>query len=271
MDFIKKHGLAVVLILIALFVYFSPALKGKVIVQSDIVQSLATSKETRDYRAETGIEPLWTNSQFSGMPTYQMNTEYPNNLMNYFEMIKRVFPTNLGLIFVIALGCYIMLSSMKVDYRLALLGCIVVAFSTFFILSLEAGHNSKLRAIGYMAPVVASIITAFNGKRLLGFALASLTLALSFNSNHPQITYYTLLISGKMLTRPRLESVPSTARLRRSSSWAKVVSPGGINFTPARAPSRWRPTAIETGSSDSSASRRSSVPLPQEMAWAIPS
>lgn len=194
MDFLKKHGLSIVLILIAIFVYFSPALKGKVIVQSDIIQSLATSKETRDYREQTGEEPLWTTSQFGGMPTYQMNTEYPNNLLNHFERIKRVFPTNLGLIFIIALGFYIMLYSMKVDYRLALIGSIAFAFSTFFILSLEAGHNSKLRTIGYMAPIIASIVTTFNGKRLLGFALSSLTLALSFNSNHPQISYYTLIL-----------------------------------------------------------------------------
>ena len=89
MDLSKKnltqHLGAILTLIVVLLIYFYPAVQGKVLVQDDITRSKATSKEARDFRVDTGEEALWTNSQFGGMPTFQMNTEYPSNLMRYFK------------------------------------------------------------------------------------------------------------------------------------------------------------------------------------------
>lgn len=70
------------------------------------------------------------------------------------------------------------------------MGAFAFAFSTYFIISMEAGHTGKLRAIGYMAPVMIGIFMTLRGKYLLGGALTTLFLAFSINANHFQITYY---------------------------------------------------------------------------------
>ena len=82
---IIHHFISIFALIAVLLIYFYPTIQGKILVQDDITRSIATSKEARDFRADTGEEALWTNSQFGGMPTFQMNTEYPSNLMRYFE------------------------------------------------------------------------------------------------------------------------------------------------------------------------------------------
>ena len=79
------------------------------------------------------------------------------------------------------------------DQRLAILGAIAFAFSSYFLIIIDVGHNSKAAAIGYMAPIIAGIIMTYRGKLWLGGALTALFLALEFNANHPQITYYLFL------------------------------------------------------------------------------
>lgn len=186
---------ALVLFLLATIIYFHPVLEGKELVQGDITRSLATSKEIRDFRATTGEEPLWTNSQFGGMPAFQMNTEYPNNWMKLFDKgLKANLPSQIGLIFTIMIGFYVLAKSYKINNTLSIAGAIAFGLSTFFIVSLEAGHNSKLRAIAYIAPIIAGVITTYKGKHLLGAAITCFSVALSIYANHFQITYYTIMV-----------------------------------------------------------------------------
>lgn len=66
--------------------FLSPAyLDGDILDQDDIKLGYAKSKETRDYRDQTGEEALWTNAMFSGMPTTQISTKYGGNLFEYIS------------------------------------------------------------------------------------------------------------------------------------------------------------------------------------------
>lgn len=189
---LKPHLIALIVAIIVLFAYF-PAifLESKVIDMSDINRSSATSKQTRDFREATGIEPLWTNSQFSGMPTFQMNTIYPGNLINDLERITKDFlPSDLGLLFTLFIGFYFLSAFLGVRTWLSLLGAFTFAFSTYFIVSMEAGHTGKLRATGYIALVIIGVLMTMRGKYLLGGAVTALFLGFSINANHFQITYY---------------------------------------------------------------------------------
>jgi hypothetical protein len=51
--------------------FMAPAFNGKVVRQGDIEQYSGASKEILDYKAKEGHGPLWTNSMFGGMPSYQ--------------------------------------------------------------------------------------------------------------------------------------------------------------------------------------------------------
>ena len=54
------------------YFYFAPVMSGKVLHMQDMMQAKAMSKVVDDYRAKTGVDPLWTSSMFSGMPAYQI-------------------------------------------------------------------------------------------------------------------------------------------------------------------------------------------------------
>ncbi|MFH0895328.1 MAG: YfhO family protein [Bacteroidota bacterium] len=188
------------LIVIALFIaicmaYFSPVLNGKKVKQDDIVRHQGMSKEIADYRDKNGSEPLWTNSMFGGMPAYQISVAYPNNWAQYIEkMMSLWLPHPLNILFLYLIGFYILLMVLKFDPWTGAVGAIAFAFSSYLFIIIEAGHNSKALAIAFMPMILAGIILAFRGKYLWGALLTALFMALELRANHPQITYYMMLM-----------------------------------------------------------------------------
>jgi len=185
------HIVAIALFIIIPILYFLPALEGKVLFQSDIANFLGVVKEITDFRAKFHSEPLWTNSQFGGMPAYQISVSYPANLIQYlFNILIGALPFPAGIIFTMCLGFYILMNVLKANPWVSIIGSFAYAFASFFFVVLAAGHNSQANAIAFMAPTLAGIILAFNGKRLLGGVLAAISLALELYSSHLQMTYY---------------------------------------------------------------------------------
>jgi hypothetical protein len=186
---------AIVLFIVITFVFFSPLLEGKRIFQSDISQFQGMSKEIVDFRATTGQEPLWTNSMFGGMPAYQISTNYPSNLIGYLDNIFTLgLPHPANLLFLYFLGFFFLLLVMKIDPWISIAGAIAFAFSSFFMIIIDVGHNSQAHAIGYMAPVLAGFILTFRKQYILGGLLSAVFLSLELKANHPQITYYLVII-----------------------------------------------------------------------------
>ncbi len=182
---------AILIFLVITMIYFSPLLEGKKILQSDIVNFQGMSKEIVDFRANTGQEPLWTNSMFGGMPAYQISVNYTANLIGYLDKLLTLgLPHPANLVFLYFLGFFILLLVMGVDPWLAIAGATAFAFSSYFFIIIDAGHNSKAHAIGYMAPVMAGIILTMNRKYLWGGLMTAIFLSLEVKANHPQITYY---------------------------------------------------------------------------------
>lgn len=188
------HIFAVVAFLVISYAYFYPQLSGQSLVQHDTQQYMGMSKEINDFRAKTGEEALWTNSMFGGMPAYLISTVYKTNLLKYVETIVQVGQRPASYIFVTMLGFYILLLAFGVSPWLALVGAVAYGFSSYFFIILQAGHNSKMVALSYVAPMIAGIWLAYRGKFLLGAALAGLFLGLEINAGHLQITYYAAII-----------------------------------------------------------------------------
>lgn len=186
--------IAIILFAGIAIMYFSPLLEGKRLSQSDIAHWKGMSKEIVDYRAKTGEEPLWTNSMFGGMPAYQISVIYKGNILRHLDHLMQLYlPQPAGMVFLYMLGFFILLLVLKVNKWLALAGAIAFAFSSYLFIILEAGHNSKAHAIGYMAPVMAGIILTYRGKYLAGGIMAAAFLSLELLTNHLQITYYLMI------------------------------------------------------------------------------
>ncbi|MFO8129182.1 MAG: YfhO family protein [Bacteroidales bacterium] len=192
---LTPYLVAVFLFIIFSLVYFYPVLQGKKLEQGDITHFRGMAREVLDYREATGEEALWMNNMFSGMPAYMTSVKYKGNLMNYVDRaIGLGLPHPADYVFVYFLGFFILLLALRVNPWVSLIGAIGFAFSSYFFIIIEAGHNTKAAAIGYMAPVLAGIILAYRGKYLWGGVLTALFLALELRANHLQITYYLLLI-----------------------------------------------------------------------------
>src|SRR5690606_23742952 len=154
-------------------------------------------KETISWREKTGEQPLWTNSMFGGMPTFQISVVYPGNWVDYIPKIFRViFPdASLSLFFMFS-GFYILMLCFGVNVWLAMAGSIAYGLASFNLISIEAGHNTKVMAMALMAPAISGMVLAYRGKVLLGGAITALFLSLNVDANHFQITYYLLLTMG---------------------------------------------------------------------------
>ncbi len=197
---ILPHVAAVITFLLLSIIYFYPQLNGEVVNQSDNVQYMGMSRETFEVLEERGDMPLWTNSMFGGMPTYQINTNRQGNLLTYLNKFLQVgFDRPIGYFFVAQLSFYILLVVLGVNPWLSIIGGIGFGFNTNSLTLFEAGHNTKLLAISYFPLLVAGILLAFRKKYIWGAVLFAIGTGLNVLANHPQMSYYlllTLLIYG---------------------------------------------------------------------------
>ncbi|MBC8510885.1 MAG: hypothetical protein H8D33_04400, partial [Cryomorphaceae bacterium] len=192
---LSPHLIVILLFVGISFTYFSPVLQGKLLNMADITHHKGMSKEVIDFREATGEEALWTNSMFSGMPAYQISTRSNGNLIQYVaKTISLGIPRPANLLFLYLLGFYLLLLSLKVDYRLSAVGAIAFSFSSYFFIIIMAGHMTKAHAIAYLPMVVAAVLYTYRGRMLLGGVLTALTVALELYANHLQITYYLVLM-----------------------------------------------------------------------------
>jgi len=189
------HIYAIIIFLVIVLVYFSPLLSGKALSQHDILQWQGASKEISDFRARYHTEPLWTGSMFCGMPAYQISVVYPSNLVRYVNDVLFLWlPAPASYIFLMMLGFYLLLISLKTDFRLAIAGAIAFALSSYHAVIIVAGHNSKAHALAIVPLLFAGILMTYRGKFLSGGIITALALALEILANHLQITYYAFMI-----------------------------------------------------------------------------
>jgi len=183
-----------ILIAISFAYFFTPLMQGKALAQGDVQRAQSMQKEIMDTRAKTGHEPLWTNSMFGGMPSYQIHVLYPANITSYvIEVLKAVFPNPVDTVLLYLLGAYLLFCVLKLNPWLAAAGAIAFAFSSYNFILIDAGHANQAYAIAFFAPLIAGIILTFRGKYWLGASLTAFFLAMEIRANHIQMTYYLLL------------------------------------------------------------------------------
>ncbi|MFN8242163.1 MAG: hypothetical protein U0X39_15590, partial [Bacteroidales bacterium] len=190
---VLPHLAAIIVFLVITAIFFFPVLEGKVLHTNDGTVARNASKEIQDFRDNTGKEPLWTNSMFSGMPAYLISTKYPGNLVKHIDNILRIIKMPISAILITMLGFYVLLLMFRVNPWLSIAGAIAYGLSTYFIFILAAGHNTKAIALAYMAPMIGSVYYTYRQDALKGILLTTLFLALQITANHPQITYYSFI------------------------------------------------------------------------------
>ncbi|MBL0017791.1 MAG: hypothetical protein IPP17_15505 [Bacteroidetes bacterium] len=199
--------------------------KGYVINQGDIVQHKGMTKEIVDFRkANDDKEPLWTNAMFGGMPTYQISTWYPNNLMQKLDNImnlRDVVPHPIGSMFLLFVTMCILLMTLKVDPFSSAVAAFGFMMCTYYFSVIGAGHNSKVNAVAYMPLVLAGVLLLYRGRFWLGAALTILAMGLEINANHLQITYYGFFVVGAIVLSELTRTVNNVGK---GIAWTAFLS-----------------------------------------------
>ena len=177
--------------------YFYPDdVMGNVLQQHDVTQGVANGQEVKEFKATTGEVSYWTNSLFSGMPTFQISPSYDSTSL--LSVVNKVlglgFPSPVNLLFIMMVGFFILMLAFDVKWYIAVLGAIAYAFSSYFFILIGAGHIWKYVTLAYIPPTIAGIVWAYRGKVLSGSAIAALFAAVQISWNHVQMTYYFLFV-----------------------------------------------------------------------------
>ena len=176
--------------------FFVPVSQGKILYRHDSSAGKGMGHEMTEYRERTGEQTRWTNSVFGGMPTYQMAPSYgsTDGLKSIVSMYHLWLPDYVWYIFAYLLGFYIMLRAFDFRRSLAVLGSVIWAFSSYFLIIIAAGHLWKVFALAYLPPMIGGIVLAYRGKYLWGLIVTALFTAFEISANHVQMTYYYMFI-----------------------------------------------------------------------------
>jgi len=194
------HFVALIIFLIVALVFCRPALEGKVLQQSDIMQWKAMYEDQRKYEEKYGTLPLWSNGMFSGMPGYQIAMYAPNPFtIGYaFNVLSLGLPKPFYF-FILASICFYWLTQiLKIKPYIGIIGSLAYAYATYNPIIVTVGHDTKMLAIAYIPAFIGSLILLYQGRLLLGTALTALFTGLMVSVNHPQIAYYTFTIAAFM-------------------------------------------------------------------------
>lgn len=214
---------AAVLFFVAVaFVYFfQPVTEGLVLSGHDHTGGVGAGVEMQKYRERTGERTRWTNTLFSGMPTYQMAPSYDStDLLAKVENVYQLgLPNVMMYVFILLLGFYILLRAFDFRAWMAVLGAVLWAFSSYFFIIIGAGHIWKLMVLAFIPPTVAGMALCYRGHYLRGALVTAFFTALQIFSNHVQMTYYFLPVLFLMALAWLLEAI----RKGQTARWFKAT------------------------------------------------
>ncbi|RYF67972.1 MAG: hypothetical protein EOO39_20250, partial [Cytophagaceae bacterium] len=181
---LRPHLLFIFGLFIITSIYFLPAWQGKELPLQDVRQGNAATMELRQYKKETGQFPNWTNALFSGMPGYLIAHDYPNTYVGLAAAaVLRLFPRPIDVVFMQMLGMYILLivllgrsgidretdegdNPLSSSSRgwLAATGAVAYGLASWNLITVEAGHISKILALGYAPGILAGLVLCLRGR-----------------------------------------------------------------------------------------------------------
>jgi hypothetical protein len=175
--------------------YFLPQYENKTLQMSDVQMYEGMKKEISEHRATYHEDPQWTGSMFGGMPAYLITVQYPAMILrNGAQWAMNAVGEPAALMFLAMLGFWVMLLLCGINPWVGIIPAIAYGLSTYNILIIDAGHITKMRAIGYAPMMLGAVFYTFRKNVWVGGALTALFSALAVGASHHQITYYFVLV-----------------------------------------------------------------------------
>lgn len=198
---IAPYMVALVVFIGFALVYCSPILEGKVLYAGDTMNWKGGAQESLEYNAAHNDCTWWTNSMFSGMPTFQITGSLPSGkFTNHIlrDILHLHLPETIGIVFAYFFGFFLMLICFGVNPWLSIVGALAIGMSSYFFLIIPAGHITKAVALGFFAPIIGGIYAIFRKRYWLGMPLI-ITFGMACIALHPQMTYYIFMLIGVMI------------------------------------------------------------------------
>ena len=150
----------VVIALISFFYFYPDVVQGNELRQYDMQQGAANGQEVKEFYEETGERSMWTNSLFSGMPTFQISPYYESNSLFHWlnKVLGGCLPYPANLLFMMMAGFLVLMYAFRVRWYFALLGSIAWGFSTYFIILIGAGHIWKFTTLAFIPPTIGGFV-----------------------------------------------------------------------------------------------------------------
>ena len=186
-------SIGVFLVLSALFCL--PALQGMVLEQHDMLAVEGMIKNSKDHQDLYGTLPLWNSNMFSGMPNFQILFTWDSPLFDLRKVMSLGMPKPADFFFLSCVSFYILGLTFNMKPYVAMLSALGYAFAAYNPGIINAGHDTKMLALAYAPGVLAGFQLIFNKKYWIGMAVATLYMTLELTANHPQLTYYLVLVA----------------------------------------------------------------------------
>ena len=103
-------------------------------------------------------------------------------------------PRPANLLFLYMFFFYLFSISRKYSIPISFFGSLAYAFSSYYIIILMVGHNTKALTLAYAPLVFLGLFQVLFDKNKIGYLWLLLGLALQVHANHLQMTYYTLIM-----------------------------------------------------------------------------
>jgi hypothetical protein len=192
--------LAAVIIFLLLSVFLNkPALEGKVVKQTDIIQWKAMAQQSFEFKEKHGHFPKWTNSMMGGMPAYQISlgpTDPMNiNVWQVGNILSLGLPRPVFYLFIASLCFYLLCIVIGINPWISILGAIAYSYCSYNAVLIAGGHDTKLLSMAYAPAVLAGLQLIFRQKYWIGCAVLVTSGIMLLGQSHQQIVYYTLLIA----------------------------------------------------------------------------
>ena len=263
---------AVLLFGVVSIVGFAPQLEGRVLPQHDIRQFDGMSRDIRECRANFDEDPQWTGAMFSGMPAYQINIKYPAQIIKRsVDWLQSLFAAPASMVFFAMLSAFVMALLMGMSAWVGIVVGLAYGLSTYFFLIIGAGHITKMWALVYAPAMLGSIHYTLRRNMWIGGALTALFASLEAGANHPQITYYFVLVAVILFVSEAVFAIKN--KVCKSFAQRAAVLLGaailalGANFAPLYYTMQHTSDTVRGGSALAAEGDRKGLDIDYATAW----
>ena len=220
------HFIAVVIFLTVSTLFCKPVLDGNVLNQHDNIGWKGMAQNSFEYKEKNGHFPLWNPNLFSGMPNYQVAMQGKSVLPNLTAILSFGMPRPVNFFFLACICFYILCLVLRIKPVIGMLSGLAFAFSTYNPVIIAAGHDTQMLATAFLPLMMAGLLSIYEKKYWLGFALTTYATYQQIGVNHLQVTYYFFIIAA-------LITIGYLVKWIKEKEWKHIGIAAGISVVSA--------------------------------------